>query len=290
MEVKRDDGATTKMKKAADSQPDCTAFRLAREMAEASWSGQRPRRASTRLLARTESALPPLLRALAGDLLHAVPKLLDDADLLCARLACTAFRDHSSPAQKKCRVGFLRTCARVVFACERMPGFVPVATPPGAESDDDDDSEDDEPTPLLSLAAFVGVVGVLAELVDNRQLTSHLAARGGHLEVPRYAHEHGCPWKSDTCTGAALGGHLEVLRYVHEHGCPWDSWTCHGAAREGHLEVLRYAHEHGCPWDSATYHYAALEGNSRCCGHLEVLRYAHEHGCPWDLTAALLWL
>ncbi|KAJ1640358.1 hypothetical protein T492DRAFT_898540 [Pavlovales sp. CCMP2436] len=278
-----------------------------REMVEASSSGQRPRRASTRLLARAESVLPPLLRSLGGDLLHAVLKFLDDAELLCARLACTAFRNYSSPAQEKCRVDFLRTHALVVFSFERMPGFVPEATPSGAESDDDDDSED-EPTPLLSLAAFVGVVGVLAELVDNRQcklavdasaaaawrgnldalvwlrnrgcpwdnFTSHHAASGGHVEVLRYSHEHGCSWDSVTCQHAALEGHLEVLRYAHEHGCPWDRGTCQLAARGGHLEVLRYAHEQGCPWDNWTCSFAAWGGR------LEVLRYAHEHGCPWD--------
>eukprot|EP00302_Diacronema_sp_CCMP2436_P021483 CAMPEP_0179970858 /NCGR_PEP_ID=MMETSP0983-20121128/35593_1 /TAXON_ID=483367 /ORGANISM="non described non described, Strain CCMP 2436" /LENGTH=333 /DNA_ID=CAMNT_0021885693 /DNA_START=424 /DNA_END=1422 /DNA_ORIENTATION=+ len=57
-----------------------------------------PQAASTRLLARAESALPPMLRALGGDLLHAIFKVLDDADLPCVRLACKAFRDHSSPA------------------------------------------------------------------------------------------------------------------------------------------------------------------------------------------------
>ncbi|KAJ1622960.1 hypothetical protein T492DRAFT_884367 [Pavlovales sp. CCMP2436] len=285
-----------------DSQPDCTALRLA-EIAEASSSGQRPRRASTQLLACAESALAPLLRALGGDLLHAVLKLLGDADLPCARLACKAFCDHSSPAQEKCRVDFLRTHTLAVFACERMPGFLPEATPSGAESDDDDDSEDDEPTALLSLAASIGVVGVLEELVDNRQCelttdacaaaagrenldalvwlrnrgcpwditTCHCAAKGGHFEVLRYAHEHGCTWDSATCHRAAQDGHLEVLRFAHEHGCP-----CIYAALGGHLAVLRYAHEHGCPWNSNTRYYAARKG------HLEVLRYAHEHSCPWD--------
>ncbi|KAJ1626624.1 hypothetical protein T492DRAFT_909968 [Pavlovales sp. CCMP2436] len=283
---------------------------LARAMVEASSSGQHPRRASTRLLARAESALPPMLRALGGDLLHAIFKVLDDADLPCVRLACKAFRDHSSPAQEKCRVAFLRTHALVVFAFERMPGFVPEATPPGAESDDDDDLEDDEPIPLLSLAASIGIVGVLAELVDNRQceltadacaaaagrgnldalvwlrnrgcpwdkLTSQLAAFEGHLQVLRYAHEHGCPWDSWTCQHAAQGGHLEVLRYAHEHGCPLDRGTCQPAASGGHLEVLQYAHEHGCEWGIAIC-YRADSG-----GHLEVLRYVHEHGCPWDST------
>jgi hypothetical protein len=94
----------------------------------------------------------------------------------------------------------------------------------------------------------------------------YAAAHCGHLEVLRYAHEHGCPWDIDTCLGATQGGHLEVLRYAHEHGCPWDIDTCLGATQGGHLEVLRYAHEHGCQWGRYTCAVAA-EG-----GHLELLR------------------
>jgi len=84
---------------------------------------------------------------------------------------CRAFRDHSSQAQKKCRVDFFRSRALVV-TWERMPGFV------------------------LSLvymflcAASVGCVEVLAELVYNRQcpLTAagacSVAAEKGHLGAP----------------------------------------------------------------------------------------------------------
>jgi hypothetical protein len=50
----------------------------------------------------------------------AVAKLLADADLPCFRLACKAFRDHSSPAQKMHRTAFLRTRALVVFAWKEM--------------------------------------------------------------------------------------------------------------------------------------------------------------------------
>jgi hypothetical protein len=253
-------------------------------------SGKRPRRASSRLVAAAESALPRLLRALTGDPLRAVAKLLDDADLPCARLVCRTFRDHSSPALKKYRGDFLRTRPLLVFAWARMPGFV-TALPS-----------------MLILAASVGCVGVLEELVDIRQceltadacaaaaqeghldalawlhsrgcpwdrFTSYRATGGGHLEVLRYAHEHGCAWDSETCHWAAVGGRLEVLRYAHEHGCPWDISTCYGAAKRGHLEVLQYAHEHGCPWEFYTCSFAASGG------HLEVLRYAHEHGCPLE--------
>jgi hypothetical protein len=147
-------------------------------------------RVRARLAAEDESALAPLLRFLAGDPLRAVAKLLPDAVLTCFRLTCRAFRDHSSKPEKKCIVDFLRTRALAVFACDAMPGFVAI-TPPGAESDEDseDDSEDDPPTPLLSLAASVGCVGVLEELVDNRQ----------------------CELTAGACAAAAEKRHLDAL-------------------------------------------------------------------------------
>jgi hypothetical protein len=238
-------------------------------MAEGGPSGNRPGRASARLVARAESALPPLLRFLAGDPLRAVAKFLGDADLPCARLVCRAFRDHSSPALKKCREDFLRMRALAVFAWASLPGFV--TTLPS----------------MLRLAASVGCVGVLEELVDIRQCAlaadaCEAAAEGGHLDALAWLHSRGCPWGL-TCYWAAAGGHLEVLRYAHEQGCPWDSWTCCNAAAGGHLEVLRYAHEHGCPWDGNTCLNAAAGG------HLEVLRYAHDHSCPlqWEFCIAV---
>jgi hypothetical protein len=226
--------------------------------AEGAPSGQRPRRASARLVAAAESSLPPLLRALGDDLLRAIVAQLDDADLPCLRLACKVFRDHSKPAQKKCIVDFLRTRALVVFASARMPGFVA------------------ELPSMLRLAARVGCVGVLEELVDNRQcaLTDEdvcaAAAGKGHLDALAWLHSRGCPWGIYTCWGAALGGHLEVLRYAHEHGCPWDLTTCYLAAQGGHLEVLRYAHEHGCPWDWMTGGCLAVALQN---GHAEVVEY-----------------
>jgi hypothetical protein len=215
-------------------------------------------------VAAAESALPPLLHALTGDPFRAVTKILPDAAFTCFRLVCRAFLDHSSTALKKCRGDFLRTRALVAFAWARMPGFV--TTLPR----------------MLTLAASVGCVGMLKELVDNRQcaLTAGAcaaAAKGGNMDALAWLHSRGCPLDSSVCNRAAEGGHPEVLRYAHEHGCPWDSATCLYAALGGHLEVLRYAHEHGCPWDSAICLYAALGG------HLEVLRYAHEHGCPWGI-------
>jgi hypothetical protein len=64
-------------------------------MAEGAPSGRRFRRASARLEAAAEAALPALLRALSADPLRAILKLLGGAELTCARLACRDFRDHS---------------------------------------------------------------------------------------------------------------------------------------------------------------------------------------------------
>jgi hypothetical protein len=149
-------------------------------MAEGAPSGKRPGRASARLVARADAALPPLLRALNGDLLRAVAKLIADADLPCFRLACKAFRDHSSPAQEMRRTAFLRTRTLVVFAWASMRGF---AT--------------DLPT-MLRLAAFVGCEDVLEELVDNRQ----------------------CALTVGACAAAAGKGQLGALGWLHSRGCP----------------------------------------------------------------------
>ncbi len=65
--------------------------------------------------------------------------------------------------------------------------------------------------------------------------------------VLRYAHENGCHWDEDTCSGAAEKGQLECLRYARENGCHWDEDTCRYAAEYGNLDCLHYAHENGCP-------------------------------------------
>jgi hypothetical protein len=130
------------------------------------------------------------------------------------------------------------------------------------------------------------------------------ATAGGHLDIVRYAVEHGCPvppggfltgvaaingrlailkylheelhseWHDFGTSNAALAGHLDCLIYAHEHGCPWGQLTCLWAAKQGHLECLRYAHENGAQWDEAVCS-AALAN-----GHLHCVQYAHENGVP----------
>ena len=77
----------------------------------------------------------------------------------------------------------------------------------------------------------------------------------------RWARENGCPWEEDIVTAnAARGGHLEMLKYARVHGCAWTVHTTAAAARGGHLETLRWAHEHGCEWDEKTVDAAYKSG------------------------------
>jgi hypothetical protein len=48
---------------------------------------------------------------------------------------------------------------------------------------------------------------------------------------------------------AAKNGHFDCLKYAHENGCKWDEWTCKYAAGNGHFDCLKYAHENGCSLD-----------------------------------------
>jgi hypothetical protein len=145
--------------------------------------------ASAELDVPSESEPSLLLDALAGDPLRAIAQLLGDANLPCFRLVCRVFRDHSSPAQMKCRVDFLRTRALTVFAWDSMPGFVGLPPEPYVGL-----------PYMLHLAATVGCEEVLEELVDNRQ----------------------CPLTPGACDAAAGKGHLDALAWLRSRGCPWD--------------------------------------------------------------------
>ena len=61
--------------------------------------------------------------------------------------------------------------------------------------------------------------------LQSSRMTCEDAARCGHLEGLKHAHENGCGWYK-TCRYAAENGHLDCLRYAHENGCDWDRWTC----------------------------------------------------------------
>ena len=40
-----------------------------------------------------------------------------------------------------------------------------------------------------------------------------------------------------TCAHAARGGHLEVLKWARDNGCPWDVRTRELAASKGYVET-----------------------------------------------------
>ena len=97
-------------------------------------------------------------------------------------------------------------------------------------------------------------------------MTCSYAAKGGHLEILKWARENGCPWNENTRKSAAKGGHLEVLKWARENGCWWNSYMCAYAAKGGHLEVLKWLRANDCPWDEQVGWCAAREvATSRCC-------------------------
>ena len=93
-----------------------------------------------------------------------------------------------------------------------------------------------------------------------------LAARGGHLEVLKWAREQGCPWlrKHSICYDAAGGGHLDVLKWARAHNFRWNAQLCALAAEGGHLQVLMWARANGCPWDPRITCSRAAAGTWRC--------------------------
>jgi len=134
------------------------------------------------------------------------------------------------------------------------------------------------------------------------QRTCAYAARGGHLDILKWARQQDrldasglrpppCPWDEETCAGAAEGGHLHILQWARQQDppCPWDDATCSRAAKGGHLHILQWARQQDppCPWGRGTCAYASLKG------HLAMLQWARGQDrldasglrpppCPWD--------
>jgi hypothetical protein len=61
--------------------------------------------------------------------------------------------------------------------------------------------------------------------------------------------EKSCSWNNNTCYKAAKNGHLNCLKFAHENGCEWNKWTIEYAAERGHLDCLKYAYENGCDYE-----------------------------------------
>lgn len=130
------------------------------------------------------------------------------------------------------------------------------------------------------------------------------AAKNGHIDCLKIAHQHGIPWDETTSSSAARRGQLECLKYVHQNGCKWNEHTCNNAAKGGYIDCLKYARENGCNWNESTPEFAARQGHLDCLkyfhenggswnrftcedatigGHVDCLSYAYNHGCPWDV-------
>ena len=87
------------------------------------------------------------------------------------------------------------------------------------------------------------------KLITVKKPEEREAVKKGYLSTLQHMHSRGrLSRKKYLCEDAARGGHLEVLKWARENGCPWDEHTCTYAAEGGHLDVLQWALENGCPW------------------------------------------
>jgi hypothetical protein len=109
---------------------------------------------------------------------------------------------------------------------------------------------------------------------DNIWYSTTLAAKNGHLDCLRYAHENGCEMSHLITVEAAANGHLDCLQYAHSQGCEMSHLITAEAAENGHLDCLQYAHENGCilgVWSAP----CAAEN-----GHIECFKYCFQKW--WD--------
>lgn len=107
------------------------------------------------------------------------------------------------------------------------------------------------------------------------------AAAGGHAEIVRWLHEHGCAWNESVCSAAARFGHLEVLQWLRARDCPWNMWCLNNAAWGGHDDVIVWARANGCKWNRYATMWAARNG------HVETLRLLRFMGCRWDAKVCM---
>jgi hypothetical protein len=88
---------------------------------------------------------------------------------------------------------------------------------------------------------FYSNYGDLNVLIFNQHLLFIIAVYLGDILYMIHIRSYGAMYAIDTCEAAAKFGHLDCHRYAHENGCPWTIYTCYYAARNGHLDCLRYA-------------------------------------------------
>ena len=154
-----------------------------------------------------------------------------------------------------------------------------------------------EETKLACYAAKHGHIQVfkLSEPKDNNNNKRHiidactLAAKGGQLEMLKWARNNGYQWSSRTFKMASRNGNLDILNYLANNNCPMNgNANANGngttdtdditltAAQAGHLHVLQWARSKGYPWNTNTCSISAQ------LGHLQILQWATAEGCPCD--------
>ena len=57
----------------------------------------------------------------------------------------------------------------------------------------------------------------------------------------------GTCWDESTCAYAAKGGHLDVLKWAKSNGCKWDSRTCDYAKESGNDKLIQWLENNDCP-------------------------------------------
>ena len=114
-------------------------------------------------------------------------------------------------------------------------------------------------------------------------LVVDMAARKGHLDILKWAHENRVTLSNTTIIEAAATNQLECLRYCHQH-VPVSSWDIRStmtAAHHGHINVLQFMYEclktvdpprRDALWNHNLVH-AAISN-----GQLECLKWLHTQG------------
>jgi hypothetical protein len=155
--------------------------------------------------------------------------------------------------------------------------------------------------------ADVATLAAAHELgMEYKDITLTSAARYNKLAELQYLHSQGCVWPLGLLEVAATSGHLELLRWCHEHGCPFRevrmapahaaqsgnvelmAWVLQqpgtqlsvhamkAAAVAGRLAMCKCLYAQQCPWDSSSTSAAA------CHGHVDVLHWLCDNSCPWE--------
>ena len=101
------------------------------------------------------------------------------------------------------------------------------------------------------------------------------AARGGHLEVLKWARQELIPWGEDTFDEAVKNGHFELLRWAHGEGCKWSVNSIELACVYKHLDIATWLHGQHCPAPADVCTLVAIDGGKISLQHVRELGY------PW---------